>query len=31
VPLACAWAWISFKLGKHQQQIAAGGSQRSSG
>jgi AAA family ATP:ADP antiporter len=24
VPLACAWAWISYKLGKKQEQIAAG-------
>jgi AAA family ATP:ADP antiporter len=24
VPLACAWVWISFSLGKHQEKIAAG-------
>ncbi len=24
VPLACAWAWISFRLGNRQEQIAAG-------
>jgi ATP:ADP antiporter, AAA family len=25
VPLACIWAWISFRLGKQQEQIAASG------
>jgi AAA family ATP:ADP antiporter len=24
VPLACAWVWISFNLGKRQEEIAAG-------
>lgn len=24
-PLACTWAWISYKLGKRQEQIAVSG------
>ena len=27
VPLACAWVWISFRLGNRQEQLAAGAAQ----